>query len=136
MKTTKHESELIWEMYSSPEEDFENEMDFDMEDDDDDYGMDDDHHSTVVMSMEPIGKSEPIGDSHMNEIMATELKKLAEYGKRLQDLCGKVEFDAWMVAKIVKASDYTSEVWHRLDAGADFANTGYEQASDHEHCNG
>jgi hypothetical protein len=27
-----------------------------------------------------------------------------------------------MQAKIIKASDYMSEVWHRLDASADFAN--------------
>lgn len=143
MKTSKQEAQLIWEMYSSPEEDFENDIDFGMDEDsemdgmDDGFGMEDDfemnNQPEVVMSMEPMGETEPIGDSEMNEIMASELKKLAEYGKRLEDLCGQVEFDAWMVAKIVKASDYVSDIWHRLDStGADFANTGFEQAPDYQ----
>jgi hypothetical protein len=144
MKTKKQEAQLIWEMYNSPEyydeeghmdEDFEMDMDEDFEIDsdgfDDDFGVDD--QPEIVMSMEPMGETEPIGDSGMNEIMASELKQLAEYGKRLEDLCGKVEFDAWMVAKIVKASDYVSDIWHRLDStGADFANTGFEQAPDYQ----
>lgn len=130
MKNNKKESELIWEMYVSPDDDFQD------DDFQDDFGMDDDFEMDqpeVVMSMEPMGAAEPIGDSEMNEMMASELKKLAEYGGRLKGLCGQVEFDAWMVAKIVKASDYVSDIWHRLDStGADFANTGFEQADDYQ----
>jgi hypothetical protein len=32
----------------------------------------------------------------------------------------------------VKASDYVSDIWHRLDAEADFANTGFEQSDNIE----
>lgn len=138
MKSKFNESQLMWEAFRSPEDD---DMDFSMDDemdedfDDDDFGDDfddddfDDDRDEMVMEIEPVASVEPIGDEHMNEILNSELKKLAEYGKRLEDLCGKVEFEAWMVAKVVKASDYVEDVWHRLDAGADFANTGYEQAS-------
>jgi hypothetical protein len=136
MRSKKDEAALIWEMYNSPMDD-ELEDDFGMEDDgmDLDIDMADeqmDAQPEVVMEFEPMGEVEPIGDEHMNEIMKSELKKLAEYGQRLNDLCGQVEFDAWMVAKIVKASDYVSDVWHRLDAGADFANTGFDQAPDYQ----
>jgi len=147
MRSKKDEAALIWEMYNSPEyydeeghedeeDDFDMGDDFGMEDDMDlDIDMADeqmDAQPEVVMEFEPMGEVEPIGDEHMNEIMKSELKKLAEYGQRLNDLCGQVEFDAWMVAKIVKASDYVSDVWHRLDAGADFANTGVDQAPDYQ----
>jgi len=136
MRSKKEEAALIWEMYSSPMDDEFEDDEFGMEDDMDldidmaDYQMD--AQPEVVMEFEPMGEVEPIGDEHMNEIMKSELKKLAEYGQRLNDLCGQVEFDAWMVAKIVKASDYVSDVWHRLDAGADFANTGFDQAPDYQ----
>ncbi len=136
MRSKKDEAALIWEMYNSPMDD---------EFEDDEFGMDDDMgldidmadeqmdaQPEVVMEFEPMGEVEPIGDEHMNEIMKSELKKLAEYGQRLNDKCGQVEFDAWMVAKIVKASDYVSDVWHRLDAEADFANTGFDQAPDYQ----
>jgi hypothetical protein len=134
MKSKFDESRLMWEAFRSPEDD---DMDFSMDDDmdedfdDDDFGddFDDDMGDEMVMEIEPVAPVESIGDEEMNEILNSELKKLAEYGKRLEDLCGKVEFDAWMVAKVVKASDYVSDVWHRLDAGADFANTGFDQAS-------
>jgi phosphorylcholine metabolism protein LicD len=127
MKTRHDESATIWEMYTEPSSDFDDELDME-EDFEDDF-----EKTEIIMDMEPIGEVEPIGDSETNEMMKTELKKLAEYGKRLQDICGKTEFDAWMVAKIVKASDYVSDVWHRLDAdGVDFANTGFEQATDYQ----
>jgi hypothetical protein len=132
MKSKFEESRLMWEAFTSPMED-DDDMDFSMENEmdedfDEDFG-DDEMEGEMVMEIEPVASVEPIGDEHMNEILNSELKKLAEYGKRLEDLCGKVEFEAWMIAKVVKASDYVEDVWHRLDAGADFANTGFEQAS-------
>jgi hypothetical protein len=132
MKSKFEESRLMWEAFTSPMED-DDDMDFSMDDEmgDDDFGdeFDDDMGDEMVMEIEPVAPVQAMGDEEMNEILNSELKKLAEYGKRLEDLCGKVEFDAWMVAKVVKASDYVEDVWHRLDAGADFANTGFEQAS-------
>jgi hypothetical protein len=128
MKSKFEESRLMWEALTNPMED---DMDFSM-DDEMDMGMEDDFQDEMggemVMEIEPVAPVQAIGDEHMNEILNSELKKLAEYGKRLEDLCGKVEFDAWMIAKIVKASDYVEDVWHRLDAAADFANTGVDQA--------
>jgi hypothetical protein len=128
MKSKFEESQLMWEALTNPMED---DMDFSM-DDEMDMGMEDDFQDDMddemVIEIEPVAPVEAIGDEHMNEILNSELKKLAEYGKRLEDLCGKVEFDAWMIAKVVKASDYVEDVWHRLDAAADFANTGVDQA--------
>jgi hypothetical protein len=129
MKSKFRENQLMWEAFTRPDEDdmdmsMDDEMGMGMEDD-----FEDDMGGEMVTEIEPVAPVEAIGDEEMNEILKSELKKLAEYGKRLDDLCGQVEFDAWMVAKVVKASDYVSDVWHRLDAGADFANTGFEQAS-------
>jgi hypothetical protein len=41
------------------------------------------------------------------------------------------EFEDWMVSAITISSTYVSDVWHRLDAKADFANTGFEQSDDY-----
>jgi hypothetical protein len=136
MKSKFDESRLMWEAFTSPMED-DDDMDFSMDDDmDDDFDDDfDDDRDEMVIEIDPIAPVEKIGDDHMNEILNSELKKLAEYGKRLEDLCGKVEFEPWMIAKVVKASDYVEDVWHRLDAGADFANTGFDQASPEQDLN-
>lgn len=84
-----------------------------------------------VMEIEAPSPVEPeVGD--LNEVLVSDLKKLAEYAGRLEEMSKTAEFDDWMVAKITKASDYVSDVWHRLDAKADFANTGFEQAQDFE----
>jgi hypothetical protein len=64
----------------------------------------------------------------VDEVLYSDLKKLAEYSDRLLKACHEHDFEPWMKTKIVKASDYVSEIWHRLDAGADFANTGVEQS--------
>lgn len=84
-----------------------------------------------VMEIEP---TEPVEMSfeEINEVLVSDLKKLAEYAERLQGMSQTADFDDWMVAKITKASDYVSDVWHRLDAQADFANTGFEQSDDYE----
>lgn len=92
-------------------------------------GMD----NEVVMEIEPEAPVEPeFGADEVNEVLVSDLKKLAEYAGRLQEMSQSAEFDDWMVAKITTASDYVSDVWHRLDAKADFANTGFEQAGDIE----
>jgi hypothetical protein len=139
MKSKFDESRLMWEAFTSPMED-DDDMDFSMDDDmgDDDFGdeFDDGMGDEMVMEIEPIDSVEPIGDEEMNKVLKSELKKLAEYGKRLDDLCCSTEFEPWMVAKVVKASDYVSDVWHMLDStGADFANTGFEQASPEQDLN-
>jgi hypothetical protein len=102
--------------------------------DDDEYGdefEDDDFEpesmQNIVMEVEPMG---PVHSVEVNEVLLSELKKLAEYSKRLYDICSHTEFDDWMVSAITVASTYASDVWHRLDAKADFANTGFEQSDD------
>jgi hypothetical protein len=137
MKSKFEESRLMWEALTSPRivddelDDFEVVADDDFGDEFDD-GMGDE----MVMEIEPVAPVQAIGDEEMNEVLKSELKKLAEYGKRLDDLCGQADFEPWMVAKVVKASDYVSDVWHMLDStGADFANTGYEQASPEQDLN-
>ena len=105
-------------------DDFGDEMDFDA-------GMGDDigggQAQGMVMEIDPIA---PVEAHEVNEVLVSELKKLSEYGKRLYDMKDSAEFEDWMVSAITIASTYVSDVWHRLDAKADFANTGFEQADD------
>jgi hypothetical protein len=135
MQSKHDEANLMWEAYSNPmDDDFEE--DFGLDDGFEDDGFEDEMSGAVVMEMEPPAPLSPVTDDEMTEILRTELKKLAEYGQRLNDLCGKADFDPWMVAKVVKASDYVSDVWHRLDAaGVDYANTGFEQAGPEQDLN-
>jgi len=136
MKSKFDESRLMWEAFTSPRVDDE---DFSMDDEmGDDFGdeFDDGMGDEMVMEIEPVAPVQAMGDEEMNKVLKSELKKLAEYGKRLDDLCCSTEFEPWMVAKVVKASDYVSDVWHMLDStGADFANTGFEQASPEQDLN-
>jgi len=109
--------------------DFEDDNDFESEYDDD-FGDDDFEPESksmqnIVMEVEPMGS---VDNFEVNEVLVSELKKLAEYSNRLYDICSNTEFDDWMVSAITVASTYMSDVWHRLDAKADFANTGFEQS--------
>jgi hypothetical protein len=81
-----------------------------------------------VMTFEPEMEIETEEHDTCNEVIYSDIKKLAEYSKRILEICQEKELESWMQAKLVKASDYVSEVWHRLDAEADFANTGFEQS--------
>lgn len=71
-------------------------------------------------------------DHEIDEVMYSDIKKLAEYSNRLLKNCHDLDLDCWMKAKIIKASDYVSDVWHRLDAKADFANDGHDM-DDHDY---
>lgn len=125
MKFKTQENNLIWENYQTPDmgyEDAENavialdpvgelEVDegdgFDM---DDQFGMDD--HDECNCSEQ----------HEVDEVLYSDAKKLAEYSKRILEHIKSKELEPWMKAKIIKASDYMSDVWHRLDASVDFAN--------------
>lgn len=71
-------------------------------------------------------------DHDIDEVMYSDIKKLAEYSDKLLKNCHHLELDCWMKAKLIKASDYVSDVWHRLDAKADFANDGHD-IEDHDY---
>jgi hypothetical protein len=103
---------------------------------DDPYAQED---AEMVMEIEPSIMEEPVEafeveeDDHSdNEIIYTDVKKLAEYSKRLKDACKTHTFEPWMIAKLVKAADYVSDVWHHVDANADFANDGFESVGDEQ----
>jgi len=149
MKFKGEENAVLWESYmgkkfrqEDAEEDFMGDgLDDDFSDDgmgddfggemDFDDGMSDDlggaEAQGMVMEIDPIA---PVEAHEVNEVLVSELKKLAEYGKRLYEMKDSAEFEDWMVSAITIASTYVSDVWHRLDAKADFANTGFEQADD------
>lgn len=148
MKFKGEENNLIWESFRGKpiNERLDDDFDMGMEDDSfddemgggfDDDGMDfDDDMSDdlgggetqgMVMEIDPIA---PVETHEVNEVLVSELKKLAEYAKRLYEMKDSAEFEDWMVSAITISSTYVSDVWHRLDAKADFANTGFEQADD------
>ena len=82
----------------------------------------------MVMEFDPIS---PVEKHEVNEVLVSELKKLAEYANRLYEMRNDCEFEDWMVSAITISSTYVSDVWHRLDAKADFANTGFDQSRDY-----
>jgi hypothetical protein len=92
----------------------------------------------VMLEFEPEGPVE-VDDSmglgmetqeeELDEVLHSDIKKLADYSQRLLQV-KHGDLDTWMVAKLIKASEYVSDVWHRVDAKADFANTGVDQAED------
>lgn len=144
MKLKRDEDELLWEAYTGnkfreedaqdefEEDDFSDEMGGEFEDDEMDIGFDSgdemgDQTQSMVMEIEPIA---PVEAHETNEVLVSELKKLSEYAGRLYEMKDSAEFEDWMVSAITVASTYVSDVWHRLDAKADFANTGFEQADD------
>lgn len=153
MKFKGEENAVLWESYTGKrfrqedvEEDFmsddlgddfsDDSMDDGFGDDMDfDDGMSDDlgggEAQGMVMEIDPIAPVEAMGGG-VSEEVATQLKKLSEYAKRLFEMKDSAEFEDWQVTAITIASTYVSDVWHRLDAKADFANTGFEQADDFE----
>ena len=131
MRFRNRENKLMWERYVDPtytnktSEDLDQDMDLTVEDPIYDEYQDEDE-SMTVMSFEPSTDLET--SEGCNEVIYSDVKKLAEYSQRLLEICKEQELEPWMQAKLVKASDYVSEVWHRLDAEVDFANTGFEQS--------
>ncbi len=148
MKFRGEENVMIWESFRGKtiNERLDDELDMGMEDDfsddemggefeddgmDFDDGMSDDlgggEAQGMVMEIDPVA---PVETHEVNEVLVSELKKLAEYAKRLYEMKDSADFEDWMVSAITISSTYVSDVWHRLDAKADFANTGFEQADD------
>jgi hypothetical protein len=67
-------------------------------------------------------------DHERNEMIKSEIKKLCEFAKRLENMVCDANFEEWMAAKITKAADYTSDVYFRLSAKADYANGSHEHS--------
>lgn len=95
----------------------------------------------VVMSFDT---SEPVeseykeedhdeSDDERNEMIKSEIKKLCEFANRLENMVCDANFEEWMAAKITKAADYTSDVYFRLSAKADYANGSHEYDEDYEY---
>lgn len=99
-----------------------------------------DEEGAMMLELDPVGEvsleSEPeqdlgdvLGDEEeMDEVLYSDIKKLADYSAKILEHCKGAEIDTWMLAKLIKASEYVSDVWHRLDAKADFANDGIDQS--------
>lgn len=116
MRFKSDENKLMWEMYTTPTS----------------HGSEEE--GMAIIEIEPstdLECSEEPDDypiEEVDDVLVSDLKKLAEYSQKLLEVCPQQELEPWMKAKIIKASDYVSEIWHRLDATADFANDGYEQS--------
>ena len=128
MRFKNRENALIWERYVDP---YSKLQEFDTEQpdptvDDAMLGHEDEQNSLEVMEFEPMMEVE--SSEGCNEVIYSDIKKLAEYSDRILKMAKETEFEPWMQAKLVKASDYVSDIWHRLDAEADFANTGVEHS--------
>jgi hypothetical protein len=122
------ENSLIWESYGnkSPDAQYSQEQ----------YPED----AEAIISMEPVGPldtgtEEDLGDDMFgeedeldNEIITKCLRKLVKRANILLSHCESEELETWMVAKIIKAEDYISDVWNELDDVADFANDGFEDS--------
>ena len=56
-------------------------------------------------------------DSSEMEIALMELRKIAEYSQKLEALVEQMpSLDGWISSKITLASDYISDVYHRLES--------------------
>ena len=126
MRFKNRENQLMWERYVDPyavNQTSEDQMG-DPTVEDPMLGGED--SEMAVLEFEPSVDLET--EEGCNEVVYSDIKKLAEYSKRILSLAKEKEFEPWMQAKLIKASDYVSDIWHRLDAEADFANTGFEQS--------
>lgn len=99
---------------------------------DDLYGSEEEEGRMKIVAFKPEMEMEIEEHEPCNEVIYSDVKKLAEYSKRMLDICKETELEPWMQAKLVKASDYVSDVWHRIDGKADFANSGFEQSEEIE----
>jgi hypothetical protein len=127
----KAEIKNIWEAYTLElDHDFSDSNDHDMDmSDDHDMDMGDYDDNVVDVSMD-FDTSEPVKPVHRLEddddfdsaMVISELKKLAEFANRLEDMGCSTKFEPWMTAKLTKAADYVSDVYFRLSAKADYAN--------------
>lgn len=93
-------------------------------------GVDD--GSMTVMEFEPMDQIDAEADTTLDLAVYSDIKKLAEYSKRILEICKTQEIEPWMQAQLVKASSFVSDVWHQLDAKIDFANMGFEHSDNQE----
>jgi hypothetical protein len=131
MRFRNRENQLMWERYVDPYSQLEMGGDEPLDDptlDDPILGEEDFESEPEVSVMSFETGDEVDSFEGCNEVVYSDIKKLAEYSQRILDICKETEFEPWMQAKLVKASDYVSDIWNRLDAEADFANTGFEQS--------
>lgn len=133
MRFKTRENQLMWERYVDPYTVNQTSEDQTSEDqmgdptvEDPMLAMGNEDSEMAVLEFEPEMDLET--EEGCNEVVYSDIKKLAEYSKRILSLAKEKEFEPWMQAKLIKASDYVSDIWHRLDAEADFANTGFEQS--------
>jgi hypothetical protein len=123
MKFKRIENNMIWESYG------DNNMSDDV--------YDNQEESEFVLQLEPDGPMTPEFEDHdeheshdekdddsteYTDMVYADLKKLDNYSTKLMEYCRSGELEPWMVAKIIKASDYISDIWHSLDANIDYAN--------------
>lgn len=120
------DNQLIWEAYQqTPGELYSDEESMDVGLPSDNMG----DASAVVMEFDPVDEVEPMAEtSDIDMAVYTEIKKLAEYSKRILTIYKEKELEPWMQAQLVKAASYVSDVWHMIDAKADFANLGFEHS--------
>lgn len=88
-----------------------------------------DGEAEIMLEIEPEGPIEiddTVGldspEEEMDEVLYSDIKKLAEYSNRILKEVKHSDLDTWMVAKLIKASDYVMDVWHHVDSKVDFAN--------------
>ena len=132
MKFKHTENNIIWEShyngeFSSDEEGFNHH---------DEFGDDDDFDDEIVISSEPMGDMdidhEDSFDDEENEdnkIVLHTIRKIVKRGEALLDLCKDCQLDPWMIAKIVKAEDYITDVWDQLEDGEDVDVTKFDSHS-------
>lgn len=139
-KFKTEENNLIWESYNPNDQIYADEYN-----DENVFG---DEDAEAIISLAPPGAVEEIedggddmfsddddlfedGDDDLdNEIIVKALRKLIKRADILLNHCESDKLDTWMVAKIIKAEDYVSDVWNELDDVADFANGGVEDTEE------
>jgi hypothetical protein len=133
-KFKREENDVIWESYTTP-----NDKMYADEYNDENQFYDDSEDAEALISLEPMSvEPEMIDDSDDdmfededddldNEIIVKALRKIIKRADILMNHCQGDSLETWMVAKIIKAEDYISDVWNELDDVADFANDGPEE---------
>lgn len=129
MKTSRKDQNAIYALLRENDLSFDDGMDMGLED----PSFGEPQEQDVVMEIDPVAPVTPEfeEDDDLYEAVKGELKQLAEFSSRLQQVCkpnGGLE--PWMIAKLSKAADYVQDVYFKLDDQVDFANTGFEQAGD------
>ena len=132
------ENDMIWESYGNIHP---NDQIYADEYNDENQFYDNSEDAEAIISLEPPGPVEAeLGeddddlfddedDDLDNEIIEKALRKLIKRADILLNHCKGDTLETWMVAKIIKAEDYISDVWNELDDVADFANDGMDDVT-------